>query len=101
NPAFNDAATSIALRPDGRILLGGPVDGTTGTNPGLAQLTPAGQLDPAFNGGGGKAQFDQPGNDVSLRSLVLTPNGDGYAESVYNHSGRIVTHFTASGGFDS
>ena len=42
----------MALRPDGRIVVAGSWTGAF-SDFGIAQLTPAGKLDPTFGGAGG------------------------------------------------
>ena len=71
----SDAASALALRPDGRIV----VAGTTGTlfagnnNFALARYTPNGSLDFTF-GAGGKVITDFGGDDLAS-ALILQPDG--------------------------
>jgi uncharacterized delta-60 repeat protein len=84
----DDIATELAVRPDGNLVLGG-AGRKRGT---ILQLTPAGALDPAFNGG----------NSVILTApsyvggMGLDPGG-----FLYAIGGRVeVIRLTPSGAFD-
>jgi uncharacterized delta-60 repeat protein len=54
SPFNTEEATAVALMPDGRIVVGGTGRAWAVPNPSFlaARLTPAGQLDPAFDGDG-------------------------------------------------
>ncbi len=76
--ATDDSARSVAIRPDGKIVVGGHAKTHTGGfDFAVAQLTPAGVLDPTF-GTGGKATlaFDLGGDKYdTLDTLLLQPDG--------------------------
>ncbi|MCK6629221.1 MAG: hypothetical protein L6R45_29100 [Anaerolineae bacterium] len=63
-----DKATTLALAPDGKIVVAGPIEGTRFIW-GVARLTASGQLDGNFNGGG-KAYVDFPGRNGVTAVLV-------------------------------
>jgi uncharacterized delta-60 repeat protein len=77
-------ATAIAVQPDGRIIVGGLVDGSYGTpqnhiihlaNVGLVRLHPDGSLDSSF-GTNGRVILDFGGGREYLSDLVLLPAGE-------------------------
>lgn len=50
-----DLASDMKIRPDGRIVIAGPVQTATGVVAGVYQLTADGRPDPSFGGGDGRA----------------------------------------------
>ena len=86
----DDLAYSVAVRPDGRILLGGSTYARSTSLSGnfaLAQYLPNGALDTTF-GVGGKATADLAGADDAL-SLALQPDGKAVLGGYTNNgSGR-------------
>lgn len=65
---FNGGVNSIAVQPDGRILVAGNFDHFNGApTPGIARLLPNGRLDHTFKPG--------TGFDGSVTAMVLEPNG--------------------------
>ena len=75
---LGDAAESIALQKDGRILVGSSNRGENGRPMVVARLTSSGAVDPSF-GTNGKTEllFWDPNlaNSVGVTSLATTPNG--------------------------
>lgn len=66
-----DSATALAVAPDGKIVVAGPIQGSRYIW-GVARLTPTGQLDNSF-GGGGKAYVDF--NDSNgVNAVVVQPD---------------------------
>ncbi len=66
NPNANDYSFSIALQPDGKILVGGPFSSIGGqTRNYIARLNPNGALDENFNANA----------DEDLRSIALQDDG--------------------------
>ncbi|HRK28998.1 MAG TPA: T9SS type A sorting domain-containing protein [Chitinophagales bacterium] len=112
--ADNDVR-SIAVQPDGKILIGGAftsINGSaestgTGIN-GIARLNPDGSLDPAFNSSGG---VGLGGANGQVSSIVVQPDGkmliggdftsvNGSAESAGTGINRI-TRLNADGSIDA
>ncbi|GAB4413951.1 MAG: hypothetical protein Fur0044_08470 [Anaerolineae bacterium] len=67
-----DKATALALTPDGKIIVAGPVEGTRFIW-GVVRLTASGQLDNSFNQGG-KAYVDFNG-DNAVSAVLVQPDG--------------------------
>lgn len=74
--------------PDGTLLIGGQVTTSTGSVMGIARLTPAGQLDPGFDGDG-RRTLDFGGN-VSDNSVAfrLQPTADGLGILAFGAASR-------------
>jgi uncharacterized delta-60 repeat protein len=69
---FDDQATGIAIQPDGRIVLGGFIDGGA-ANFAVARMDAGGTLDPSFDGDGrADTTF---GNADFARALALQDDG--------------------------
>lgn len=66
-----DKATALALAPDGKIVVAGPVEGSRFIW-GVARLTASGQLDDSFNQGG-KAYVDFPHNN-GVNAVLVQPD---------------------------
>jgi len=84
---WEDWVSAVALNPDGKIVVGGHVDGPNGDRDfGLARFNTDGTLDPTF-GSGGKTTvaFDLvTGGTDNLNGLAVPPSGGIYAAgSVY------------------
>jgi uncharacterized delta-60 repeat protein len=76
-PATESFANSIALQPDGRILLGGLTNGATGPSSiSVVRLQPNGSLDSTF-GTGGLATIDASGNGTGGTMFDLALQADG------------------------
>ncbi|WP_017237409.1 CARDB domain-containing protein [Streptomyces sp. SS] len=96
-------ARSLALQPDGKILLTGYV-GNTAFDIGVARYLPGGTLDTTFSGDGmvtadfGGTEF---GNAVAVqpdgRILVAGSGGAGFALLRYNANGTADTGFATGG----
>ncbi|HEX6844627.1 MAG TPA: hypothetical protein VF235_05865, partial [Actinomycetota bacterium] len=71
SPAWAMTAGAIAIRSDGKIVLGGDSDIFA---LGMARLLPDGSLDPSF-GGDGIVRLHVQGTEQGLTSLVLRPGG--------------------------
>ena len=96
----DDRAWAVAIRPDGRIVVGGSWDGGQ-SDFAVVQLTPAGALDPTFGGGFygpgsgktnvtfGASQF--VGKDY-MRGLALQPDGQIVAVG-YTDQGGVKYNF--------
>ena len=65
-----EALSAVALRPDGRIVLGGRRGGDRGL---VAQLQAAGGLDGSFGGGDGWTTLDQAATNIG--DIALQPDG--------------------------
>ena len=74
--AAQDVATSIALQPDGRIVLAGYTSiGPAGTDMAVARLlSPQGTLDPAYGGGSGWSRLSFGPHDFG-EAISLQPDG--------------------------
>ncbi|TVR52380.1 MAG: hypothetical protein EA425_05040 [Puniceicoccaceae bacterium] len=74
---INHAVHSIALQPDGKILIGGGFTIWNGTPySGIARLHPDGSLDPSFDPVGGDAPPNPGfGTDRSVETITLQPDG--------------------------
>ena len=70
----NSGASAVAIQPDGRIVIGGTIDGYDGPRVpyGLARLNADGTLDTTFDPG---ASIQDRIASVSVRSLALQPDG--------------------------
>ncbi len=99
-----DSANSIAIQPDGKIL----VAGNAGGNLGLVRFTEYGNLDTTF-GTGGKVITNIPDGGELLNTITLQPDGKilggGYYSSTetnflvvrYNTNGTLDTTFGTNG----
>lgn len=117
----NDRATSVALSPDGSIVVAGFTDANAGTGAGndtaVARVTSSGALDSSFNGNGkatvdfgqGDAAMDVAvrrdgtvvvgeiahiGSDDDFGVAQLTPTGQ--PDSSWSNDGRASAHFGAN-----
>ncbi len=70
----DDRAESMALQPDGKIVLGGSATTGTGADFALARYNPDGSLDPSF-GGNGKVTFDFFGGNDNAYAILLQRDG--------------------------
>lgn len=70
----NDAATAVALQPDGRIITGGYADGASSRGFLVARYRPNGTIDPSFGFSG--SSFTGFGNrPAEATSMALQPDG--------------------------
>ena len=75
-PGDGGFATGMALQPDGKILVTGPVFNGTPSGACVLRLTTAGVLDPTFNTTGYRIVENYAGNEnYSTNCIVLQPNG--------------------------
>ncbi|MBK6314997.1 MAG: hypothetical protein IPF53_11960 [Blastocatellia bacterium] len=87
-----DEAESVAIQPDGRIVVVGyVVRSTTGYDFGLARYMPDGTLDPEF-GDGGKVTTDFARNDDVATAMALLPDG-GVVAAGFNFSASTGEDF--------
>ena len=70
----NDAAYSVALQPDGKIVVAGRCSNGNKTDFCLARYVDSGALDVSFNGSGTVITAISSGNDVA-RGVALQPDG--------------------------
>jgi uncharacterized delta-60 repeat protein len=95
-----DKATALALAPDGKIVVAGPIEGTRFIW-GVTRLTSSGQLDGSFNNGG-KAYVDFPGNN-GVNAVLVQPDRKiilgGYRET-NGDSDFALVRLTESGSLD-
>jgi uncharacterized delta-60 repeat protein len=107
----NDQASSVAIQPDGRIVVAGAVGAyvNRGFDFGLARYNSNGTLDASF-GTGGKATTDFAGFDDLPSSIALQGDGkivvvgqtsfsanDDFALARYNSNGTLDSSFGTSG----
>lgn len=86
-PPYGVSTHSVAVQPDGKVLMGATISGTSAVNVGIVRLHPDGSLDPTFNSGGqglerigGGSVFVtcivvQPDDRIVLGGLFYTYNG--------------------------
>ena len=102
---------SLALQPDGSVLVGGHIR-VTRDDTGVARLTPGGMLDTSFGGGDGIALWDV-GSSVNIddhaAALSVAPDGriavgggifggsSTYHVSLLSSAGSLVGSFASSG----
>ncbi len=94
---------ALALRPDGRILVGGSRGNTHGPNLVIAQYTEGGALDPAWNGGGIIDIEPPDGYDrLYVTAMALDDEGSlvvsGIASTGSVTCCRMLSRFDAGGG---
>ncbi len=113
---WSDEATSIALQPDGKIILGGSYyynNGDHNLDFALVRYNADGSLDDSF-GNGGKVSTELGGDFDNLESLAVLPNGkilaggniqennsskfallrynsDGSLDNSFGDSGKVIT----------
>jgi len=96
---------SIALQPDGKMLVGGTFTGFNGTNRnGIARLNANGSLDLSFNPGAGVADAPSSYYGVGVKSVVMQPDGKvliGGDFNTVNGANRIgIARLNVNGGLD-
>lgn len=85
---YNDVARSVAIQPDGKILVGGytQIVANGALNFGIVRYTATGSLDATF-GSGGKKTINYVGQGDFLKRLLLLPNGNFLAAGYFTSSG--------------
>ncbi|MCW2973754.1 MAG: uncharacterized protein JWN72_2027 [Thermoleophilia bacterium] len=75
--SLNDSARGVALRSDGSIVIGGFIEGVTGTQLLVARYRSDGALDPSFGSGAGYVVTDAlgTGGNQEFRDLVIQEDG--------------------------
>ena len=103
----NDAARSVALEPDGKIILAGYAERfIPNYDFAVARLTPTGALDPTFNGTGKQTvPFDLgAGNDDEATTVAVQPGGKivvaGFAQVSASNYNFAIARLTANGSLD-
>lgn len=102
-PSNNDLADSVAIAPDGKIVVGGIyTDFAVSNAPALVRLTPDGALDSTFDGDGilTPTSVNRPvAVLVQSNGKILTagPNGSVAGISKYNVDGTLDTSFSTDG----
>ena len=100
-----DGATSVAVLPDGRIIVAGWTESETDFDQdfALARYDASGALDPSF-GDGGRVTTDFAGGEDLIAALVLQPDGKilaaGWAEGPSGDEDFALARYTASGALD-
>jgi uncharacterized delta-60 repeat protein len=108
---FDDEARSIALQPDGKMVLAGSAQtGPSSYTFAVARLTPTGQLDTGFNGAGkqtiafGLGQSDralglavQADGKIVVAGTAQTANGYDFAVARLTSTGQPDTTFNGTG----
>jgi uncharacterized delta-60 repeat protein len=97
--SYSEVATSVALQPDGKIVLAGR---TAKNNDGAVwRLLPNGELDLGFGGGDGLVTVDS-GDEEWLHDVAVAPDGAVVVAGRSNGNGRegVVYRLTPSGEMD-
>ncbi len=107
---LDDRVTSIALAPDGKIVLGGSTFGVLKFDMALAVLNPNGTLDTTFSSDG-RLTVDFEGRQDQLNALLVQPDGNivagGTATRLASTAGKVnefeaaLFRVTPTGAFDS
>ena len=118
---FDGAVASIAVQPDGKVVVGGSFttyfDGPSHPTGNIARLNTNGTFDSGFYAGGGFSGSFSRGSSSNVFSLSLLSSGDvlvggdftNYSDSTYhqiaglarlNSSGALDTSFNSGNGFD-
>jgi uncharacterized delta-60 repeat protein len=97
-------ATSVALQPDGKIVVAGGVGGSpTGVDIALARYDPSGSLDPTF-GSGGKVVTDLRASHEAALAIVLEQDGKvvvaGYTRPFGSYADFVLARYTPTGALD-
>ena len=98
----DDAATDLAIRGDGTILVAGTALRGSDNDFGVARLTSEGQPDQTWSGDGRTATHF--GSTESLRAIALTPDGGvvavGSFQNVANATDTAIARYTPAGELD-
>ena len=100
----SEAAWALALRPDGRIVVGGPQeDGPGAGEEGfVAQLgASSGALDPSYGGGTGRSLLDLTPGDDGVVNLALRPDGRIVAVGYAGDDGMVARLLATEGTLDA
>jgi uncharacterized delta-60 repeat protein len=102
--AGNDAATSVAIQPDGKIVVAGSSQGNgTGEDFSVVRYLPDGSLDPTFGLGGKQITQISNWSDVA-NALAIQPDGKivlaGVSGTQQFHGNTTLVRYTASGSID-
>jgi uncharacterized delta-60 repeat protein len=105
NSGANSYITSMALQPDGRILIGGNFTAFNGTNRfHVARLNTNGSLDTSFMNGTSGTALGVRGTNAAVLSLALQSNGQlmiaGQFTSVHGTNCNSVARLNADGTLD-
>lgn len=108
NPQFTLRPLSVAVQPDGKVVVAGWAENATNDFL-LARLTTTGWLDTSF-GGDGFVTADFAGQDDAARKVFIQPDGkivaagvatvgwdDDFAVARYNANGSLDTTFSGNG----
>jgi uncharacterized delta-60 repeat protein len=109
----NSQAYSMALMPDGKVVLAGWASDAASpshTAAGFARFTTAGVLDPSFGSSGNGTFVTQfgvtasPSSQVTIAGTVAQPDGrvvvSGYATDAAGNTQVLVARFTGAGALD-
>lgn len=100
----SEIASSVAIQPDGKIVVGGGVSQPGNRQAALARLDPSGNLDPSFGSGGKVLQRFHA--DDTLSSIGLEPDGKIVAAGTAFPGGTgkttdfLIARFNANGAAD-
>jgi len=100
--ADNEAAYSVALQPDGKIVVGGSTDVDGHSVGQIVRLTKTGALDLRFGGGDGMVELDR-GVNTKFLDVVALPDGKLLALALAEASSPvdlIVARYTKNGVLD-
>jgi uncharacterized delta-60 repeat protein len=107
--SFDDYGSSLAIRPDGKILLGGSCRGVSNSDFCIARFNSDGTLDTSFGNGGKVIQpigsFDDYGSSLAIRpdgKILLGGSCPGVSNfdfciARFNSNGTLDTSFGSSG----
>ena len=99
----SEEAWALALRPDGRIVVGGPQEDGPGSGEEgfVAQLGAAsGALDPSYGGGTGRSLLDLTPGDDGVVDLALRPDGRIVAVGYAGDDGMVARLLATEGTLD-
>jgi uncharacterized delta-60 repeat protein len=96
--------SSVALQPDGKVLVGGAFSTMNGTNSGgIARLNANGTLDPSFNSGAGMGGYQVWVSDIVVQSdgkVIIGGNFDSFDGTNRNGIARLNSNGSLDGGFN-
>lgn len=101
-----DAASAVALQPDGKIVVAGQSDNGTSIDFALARYNPDGSLDTSFGSGGKVATNFTGGSDDAASAVAIQFDGKivvagdsegAFAVARYNPDGTLDTTFGTGG----